>query len=64
MHFFQTLLIFGSLLLWSVFEVRKGLRINTEASEEIKISVERTEGKKKHVFLANEDNQQSIQEWH
>lgn len=64
MHFFQTLLIFGSLLLWSVFEVRKvlGLHINTEASEEIKIRVERTE-EKKHV-LANEDSQQSIQEWH
>lgn len=64
MHFFQTLLILGSLLLWSVFEVRKALHINTEPSEEIKIRVERTEGKKKHVFLANEDNQRSIQEWH
>lgn len=46
MHFFQTLLILGSLLLWSVFEVRKALHINTEPSEKIKIRVERTEGKK------------------
>lgn len=50
MHFFQTLLILGSLLLWSVFEVRKALHINTEPSEEIKIRVERTEGKKTRVL--------------